>query len=157
MKETIIKDYYATETGKIFSNKTGILKPMAIHTRPNKYQTAHVKGCCLVHRLVASAYLGNITGMTVNHIDGNPSNNNLSNLEIVTMKQNIHHARDTGLTPQGEKHSRAAYSDETLLTALSKIKEGKSVASIAREFDISQSYLNKVKNRVYRSDLMDKA
>lgn len=75
----------------------------------------------------------------------------------VTMKQNIHHARDTGLTPQGEKHSKAKYSDETLLTALSKIKEGKSVASIAREFNISQSYLNKVKNRVYRSDLMDKA
>ena len=157
MKETIIKDYYATETGEIYSNKTGLMKPMAIHTRKTRYQTTHVVGCSLVHRLVASAYLGDITGMTVNHTDGNPSNNNVSNLEIVTMKENIHHARDTGLTPQGEKHSKAKYGDALLLNALSKIKNRKSVASTAREFNISQSYLNKVKNRVYRSDLMDKA
>lgn len=157
MKETIIKGYYATETGEIYSNRTGLMKPMAIQTRKTRYQTVHVIRCCLVHRLVASAYIGDITGMTVNHIDGNPSNNNASNLEIVTMKENIRHAIDTGLTPQGEKHSRAKYDDALLLTALGKIKDGKSVASTAKEFNISQSYLNKVKNRVYRSDLMDKA
>lgn len=155
MKETIVPKYYATEDGKIFSNKTGILKPMAIHTRKNKYQTVHVTGCCLVHRLVASAYLGNITNLTINHKDGNPSNNCIGNLEIVTMKQNIHHARDTGLTPQGENHSKAKYSDALLLTALKKIKSGQSTNSVAKDFGITQSYLNKVKNRVYRSDLMD--
>ena len=157
MKETIIEGYYATETGEIYSNRTGLMKPMAIQTRKTRYQTVHVIGCCLVHRLVASAYIGDITGMTVNHIDGNPSNNNASNLEIVTMKENVHHAIDTGLTPQGEKHSRAKYDDALLLTALGKIKDGKSVASTAKEFNISQSYLNKVKNRAYRSYLMDKA
>ena len=157
MKETIIKGYFATQEGKIFSNKTGIIKPMAIFTRKNKYQTVQVIGCSLVHRLVASAFLGDITDMTVNHIDGNPSNNHVSNLEIVTMKQNIIHARDTGLTPQGEKHSRAKYSDEILLKALRSYKDGKSIALVAREFGISQSYLNKVKNKIYRSDLMDKA
>ena len=157
MRETIIKDYYATRTGEIFSNKTGVLKPMAIHTRKDKYQSVHVVGCSLVHRLVASAYLGDITGLTVNHIDGDPCNNNVENLEIVSMKENIRHAIDTGLTPIGENHSRARYSDKLLLSALSRIKEGKSVASTAKDFGISQSYLNKVKNRVYRSDLMGKA
>ena len=157
MKETIVPEYYATEDGRIFSNKTGILKPMAIYTRKDKYQTVNVAKCSLVHRLVASAYLGKITNLTVNHKDGNPSNNCVENLEIVTMKQNIHHARDTGLTPDGENHSRAKYSDALLLTALKKINSGQSTNSVAKDFGITPSYLNKVKNRVYRSDLMNQA
>ena len=154
MKPTIIDHYYATEDGNIFSDKTGVLKPMAKHTRKDRYQTVRVTECQLVHRLVASAYLGDITGLTVNHIDGNPSNNCVSNLEIVTMKSNVQHALRTGLTPMGEKHSRAKYSDAVLLAALSEIFKGASVSKTAKDFGITQSYLNKVKNGVYRADLL---
>lgn len=53
----------------------------------------------LVHRLVADAFLeplGN-TEMTVNHKDGNRNNNNVSNLEWLTIGDNIRHAFATGL------------------------------------------------------------
>ena len=158
MKETMYQGYFATEEGMIYSNRQGVLKPMSIYTRPNKYQVVKAEGkSTLVHRLVASAYLGDVTGLTVNHIDGNPSNNHIGNLEIVTMQENIRHAFKTGLSKIGEKHGRAKYSDELLLTALRKVKSDCSVKSVAMQMGITQSYLNKVKNKIYRCDLWDKA
>lgn len=50
------------------------------------------------HRLVASAFIGEIGyKMEVNHIDGLKTNNNISNLEIVSRSENIIHAYRTGL------------------------------------------------------------
>lgn len=49
----------------------------------------------LVHRLVAMAFIGNIPkDKEINHIDGNKQNNCVENLEIVTHKQNMRHAKD---------------------------------------------------------------
>lgn len=47
-----------------------------------------------VHRLVAQTYLGDITNMTIDHLDGNRRNNKLSNLEIVSMEENLKRAGD---------------------------------------------------------------
>jgi len=45
-----------------------------------------------VHRLVVESFIGPIAdGLEVNHKDLNKHNNNVSNLEIVTRRQNIIH------------------------------------------------------------------
>lgn len=45
-----------------------------------------------VHRLVAQFWLENINNKKeVNHIDGNKKNNNMTNLEWVTAKENSNH------------------------------------------------------------------
>ena len=47
----------------------------------------------LVHRLVCAAFHANYENLPdVNHIDGNPSNNNADNLEWVTPRGNLMHA-----------------------------------------------------------------
>lgn len=57
----------------------------------------------LVHRLVALTFIPNPQNKPqVNHRDGHPLNCHVSNLEWVTSSENVHHALDTGLIPQGE-------------------------------------------------------
>lgn len=55
-----------------------------------------------VSRIVALTFLGKPkdAGYTVNHIDGNRYNNNINNLEWLTLTDNIKHAFTNNLMPQ---------------------------------------------------------
>lgn len=53
---------------------------------------------CLLHRLIAEAFIPNLEKkLTVNHKDGNKKNNNVKNLEWASYSENIIHAIKTGL------------------------------------------------------------
>ena len=59
--------------------------------------------CRSIHRLVAAAFLNLEDGMVVNHIDGDKTNNHVSNLEVVTYSDNSKHAIRTGLSKMPER------------------------------------------------------
>lgn len=63
-----------------------------------------------VHRLVAIAFIENPEDKCcVNHIDGNPSNNNANNLEWVTMSENAQHSYSSDL-----KRNKTSWSREEI-------------------------------------------
>lgn len=69
---------------------------------------------CLAHRVVAEAFFGvQEYRVTVNHKDGNKTNNCIENLEWATYAENNSHARSTKLNNQhGEKTNFSKYNDQ---------------------------------------------
>tara|TARA_R110000737_G_scaffold56106_1_gene80185 strand:- start:21553 stop:22206 length:654 start_codon:yes stop_codon:yes gene_type:complete len=66
---------------KPHTNKLGYMRASLGGLNPRKHQ---------IHRLVVTAFIGAIPeGLVIDHIDSNPSNNNLKNLEVVTYHENM--------------------------------------------------------------------
>ncbi len=115
----------------------------------NLYRAGNVRHF-QVHRLVASAFLGDIPpGYVVNHKDGNKSNNCVENLEIVTAGENSEHARRTGLTPsvRGEANPKAKLTEEQVREMRRLRRRGAGVTALAGRFGISRRVAYKILNR----------
>lgn len=95
-----VKSLKRKRPGDGYILKERLLKPGLM--KVGYYSVALWKNCKQktfhIHRLVAKYFIPNPKGKReVNHIDGNKTNNLLSNLEWVTPKENCRHAQKTGL------------------------------------------------------------
>ena len=133
-----LEDYFVSEDGDIMSTK--YTKVSFLHPRKNNRGYLCISLFCggraktfPIHRLVAMAFLPNYDEtLEVNHKDCNKLNNNVTNLELVTHKQNIRHANQNNLMnhPKGEKHYAAKLSEEQVL----EIKRMYSKYGLSRKF-----------------------
>ena len=99
-----------------YGYKTVIIR---INKKPKKFR---------VHRLVALMFIPNEENKPyVNHIDGNRSNNNVSNLEWCTPQENTIHAVATGLMPPSVVRAIVQYNSDG-----EKIQEYNSIVEAAR-------------------------
>jgi len=120
MKEIKIHQNYPyygfTADGKVYSFKRN--QWLSTKVTPNGYVQATLRAynkTVYVHRMVADLFCDSGTGNTVNHRDGNKQNNHYSNLEWVSMKENVDHARKSGLradTPKGDACWNTRYTSE---------------------------------------------
>jgi len=95
----------------------------------------------LVHRLVLLTFIGP-SPLIVNHIDGDKTNNHLSNLEYVTYQENTNHAIATGLTP-----AKLTATDATVIRELRS--QGKSIKWLSRTFGIDTKHVRDIINRIW--------
>lgn len=99
-----------TTNGGLFVSKEKLLKAGTDCGYKKVVLTKNgVRSTKKVHRLVASAFLGDEPNLCVNHIDSNRSNNRVENLEWVTQLQNVRHARINNRYPKNiltENHKK---------------------------------------------------
>ena len=107
--------YHVSNFGRVKSFKRGkqmILKPMVDkkgYLSVALYKDG-VRKYFYVHRLVARAFIPNPENKReVNHIDGHPLNNHVSNLEWCTQSENRQHAYDIGLNKSRVSKAQAEY------------------------------------------------
>jgi hypothetical protein len=98
----------------------------------------------LVHRIIAKSFILNPDNKDcVNHIDGNPCNNRVENLEWCTDRENKDHARKMGLFQSSTGRYNAVFNEDQIL-AIHSLKW--SHTKIAKHYNVSQSVITRIKN-----------
>lgn len=102
--------YQVSDLGRVksFHGKTPRILKQA--TTPNGYRIVclmkdGIKTMVTIHRLVAEAFIPNMDNKPdINHMNGNKTDNRVSNLEWATRAENVLHAYETGLrNPPNQK------------------------------------------------------
>lgn len=95
-----------------------------------------------INRLVALAFIPNPEEKPeVNHIDGHPLNNHVSNLEWVTPSENQQHAVKLGLIKSGENNYQAGLTNEQVLYVRTN-PLGLSGGQLATMFSVTPPVIN---------------
>lgn len=160
-KYPLLYDYYVTDDGRVWSDKSK--KFMAQSFDKNGYKKVALrskdlppKKCHLysVHRLMMENFFPfhGMENYQVNHIDGDKTNNNLSNLEWVTCKENIQHAVVTGL--RAEINGAAKLTTNEVIEIYKRSHNGEKNVDLGAEFHVHPDTIGKIKNKKVWKDLL---
>lgn len=106
----------------------------SISTNNAGYFIIQLEKCMTIHRIVAETFIESVPkGYEVDHIDGDKSNNNVTNLEIVTHQENMiryyERRRASGVKITYEMHGRWMSKSQTFITP-----DGKKIPMTEQEY-----------------------
>ena len=142
--------YMVSERGDIYSTlRNKILKTTMVrkYHRVSFITNEGKDKAYLVHRVVALCFIENPDNKPeVNHIDGNPDNNRVSNLEWVTRQENQKHAFDNELnTNSGEANGRCVMPSETAIEIYKALLNGMSCNEASQVFGYNKATIRNIK------------
>ncbi len=139
------KGYFVTEYGDVYSEKTK--KFLNLQHNDNGYVCVTIRldgktKTLRTHRLVAMTYLKDsfFEGAHVNHIDGNKTNNHVSNLEWVDRIANMRHAHKTGLILA----KPCTLSDEAVMEVCQMLQDGVSISVVSKSKNIRREKIYQI-------------
>lgn len=145
------ENYEVSNYGNVRSNNFNKIRLLKQETINKSYKRVSLSKSNIVkrfqvHRLVAIHFIKNNENKPcVNHIDGNPSNNNLKNLEWCTYSENEKHSYDKlGKITNGLKCRKLNINNIKEIKNL--YKQGLKQKEIAKIFNVNQSIISQVIN-----------
>lgn len=109
-----------------------------------------------VHRLVAKAFLSNEDNKSsVNHIDGDRSNNKVENLEWVTPKENVYHSFKYGARRKCKEVPRKTILTDFQISQIDRLRELYTVNQIANLFNIEYQSLKNIIHKKKQCERLD--
>jgi hypothetical protein len=141
--------YSISTFGRLRNNRTGLV---TLGSLQNGYRTFSlsdngvVLGRFRIHRLVAEAFIPNPENKSqVNHLDGIRDNNNVTNLEWATPRENVQHAYDTGLMLRGSGRPASILIEEDIPEIIYYMSVGYKDAAIANIYGVTRQAINAIR------------
>jgi hypothetical protein len=100
-----------------------------------------------IHQLVAQAFIGDCPkDHQVNHKNGNKTDNRASNLEYLTMSENIEHAKFSGLYTKGTKRPASKLTENDVREIRKLSKQKLSSRKIGEMFGVGKTVILRIRN-----------
>lgn len=139
-----------TKGGKLRNVSAKTLKPVLV--KGYHIVNLHKDGVMRqfrLHRLIAEAFIPNPQNLgIVNHLDGNKTNNHMSNLEWCTVERNNTHAAELGLLKgrKGEQHHGNTLTENIVRLIKNALTRGVKGSVLASTYNVSQATISNIKH-----------
>ena len=154
--------YGINEEAQIFSSLSGKILTNILDTsgyyRVKLVCNDGISRKFLVHRLLAQVFIPNPENKPcVNHIDGDKTNNSLSNLEWVTVLENNLHAFKIGLNSNnGSNNPRTLLSEDLVELIYIDMLNGLRVNDVCKKYNITKDCAKGIRSKKNWKNVLDK-